>query len=158
MCDARGKLGDVNEVAGGRMGPSYEGNHRPGRGRFFVMFGYVWITLGLFAGTVTLLLVRRPVLSMLHDLGAGELAEARAVFALVVTAMLGSVVFARHVARRLASSKSIRVRQTGFGLLALSAVLCLWAWSRPDKLIAGATVHSSPHHQPVHSLDAQSGN
>lgn len=135
----------------------HEGNAPAGRGRFFLIFGYVWLTLGLFAGTLMLLIVREPVLRVLHAVGAGELAEARAVFALVLSVILGSVLFARRVARRLAHLNAIRVRHTGLGLLALSAVLCLWAWSRPEKVIAAAAAHASVHHQPVHSLP-QDGN
>lgn len=125
------------------MQTTHSGPRRPGPGRFFLTFGYIWVTVGLFTASVTLLMARPPLLSALHAAGAGELAEYRAVFALVLAVGLGSILLARRVARQLLRRSPAHLHPAGLGLLALSAVLCLWAWSRPDKLVAGDAADSA---------------
>lgn len=113
-------------------------------GHFFLLFGYTWLTLGFFAGTVTLVLLIRPILAMLDRFGVGEIAKNRALIGVIFLFAAGSFVLARFIVRRLLRVRSLQIRRTSFGLLALPALLCVWAWSSPGKLladVAGSATH-----------------
>lgn len=108
----------------------------PTPSRFFATFGYAWFTIGLFTGTLVLVVAVRGILDVLQRLGWGQAAQNRTLIAVIALFVIASFWLARHVVRYL-YRKSPQARRAGLVALAIPAVLSGWAWTNPTRFLAG---------------------
>ena len=109
---------------------------KPSAGKFFATFGYAWITIGLFTGTLVLVLAVRGILDLLQRLGWGQAAQNRLLIAVILLFIALSFMLARRVVRLL-YRQSPRTRVIALVALAIPAVLSVYAWSNPARFLAG---------------------
>lgn len=109
---------------------------QPSASRFLATFGYAWFTIGLFTGTLVLVVAVRGILDVLQRMGWGQTAQNRTLMLVILLFVVVSFWLARHVVRYL-YRKSPGVRRAGLVALAIPALLSGWAWSNPTKFLAG---------------------
>ncbi|MEO7457476.1 MAG: hypothetical protein ABIY52_14520 [Gemmatimonadaceae bacterium] len=109
---------------------------KPSATKFFATFGYAWFTIGLFTGTLVLVLAVRGILNVLHRLGWGQVAQNRLFMVVIVLFVVGSFMLARRVVRMLYRLRP-GTRKAALVALAVPALLSGYAWSNPTKFLAG---------------------
>lgn len=108
----------------------------PSAGRFFATFGYAWFTIGLFTGTLVLVLVVRGVIDVIQKFGWGETAQNRILIGLILLFIITSFMLARWVVR-VTYRKPPRTRKIILAALAVPAAASMYAWSDPTKFLVG---------------------
>lgn len=109
---------------------------KPSATKFFATFGYAWLTIGLFTGTLVLVVAVRGILNLLQRIGWGQEAQNRLLIAVILLFVALSFMLARRVVRWL-YRQSPRTRQLSLVALALPAALSVYAWSNPARFLAG---------------------
>lgn len=109
---------------------------RPTVGRFLATFGFAWLMIGLFTGTVVLVLLVRWLVNLLQHWGLGQTAQNRALIGLILLFIAGSFFLTRAVVRRLFRMESPRWRRITLAALVVPGGLSLWAWSNPTRVLA----------------------
>jgi hypothetical protein len=111
-------------------------NPRKKPSSFLATFGYAWLMIGLFTGTIVLVVFVRGIISTLHGFGLGDTAESRVLVAVMLAFIIASFLLTRSVVKRLYRTQSVRVRRVALGALVVPGALSMWAWSNPTKLLA----------------------
>ena len=106
----------------------------PSVGRFFATFGYAWLMIGLFVGTVVLVVAVRGILDLIQKAGWGQTAQDRVLMAVIGLFIIGSFILARAVVRSLYRQPA-RTRRIALGALAVPAIFCAYAWSNPTRFL-----------------------
>ena len=109
---------------------------QPSAPRFFAMFGYAWFCIGLFSGTLVLVLAVRGILSVVHRLGWGQSAQNRLFIAVIALFVIGSFMLARRVVRQL-YRRPPRTRRLALVALAVPAIASGYAWTNPARFLSG---------------------
>ena len=109
---------------------------KPSATRFFLIFGYAWFTIGLFTGTLVLVLAVRGIVDVLQRLGWGQSAQNRLLIGVIILFVAGSFMLARRVVRAL-YRLAPNTRLVALVALAVPAVMSMYAWSNPAKFLAG---------------------
>lgn len=117
---------------------------KPSTAQFFATFGYAWFTIGLFTGTLVLVLAVRGILSVLQRLGWEQSAQNRLLIGVILLFIAVSFLLARRVVRFLYHQTTTNRRLLLVGL-ALPAALSMYAWSNPARFLSSyaGTVGSS---------------
>ena len=117
---------------------------KPSTAQFFATFAYAWFTIGLFTGTLVLVLAVRGILDVLQRLEWQQAAENRLLIGVILLFIALSFLLARRVVRYLYRQTTTTRRLLLVGL-AVPAGLCLYAWSNPARFLASyaGTVGSS---------------
>jgi hypothetical protein len=110
---------------------------RPSLTRFTATFGFAWLMIGLFTGTIVLVVLVRWLVGILHQWGWGQTAENRVLIGLILAFVVASFILTRAIVRRIFRLTSSRGRRTVLGLLMVPGLLSLWAWSNPTRVLAG---------------------
>lgn len=110
---------------------------RPTLARFAATFGFAWLMVGLFTGTLVLVVLVRWLLELLHHWGWGQTAQNRALIGVILLFVIASFMLTRALVRRLFRINSVRVRRGALAALVVPGALALWAWSNPSKMLAG---------------------
>ena len=108
---------------------------KPSAAKFFATFGYAWLTIGLFTGTLVLVLAVRGILDILQRLGWGQAAQNRLLILVILSFVAISFMLARRVVRML-YRQSPSARRVALVALAIPAALSLYAWSHPTRFLA----------------------
>ena len=108
---------------------------QPSAGKFFLTFGYAWFTIGLFTGTLVLVVAVRGILNVLQRLGWGQAAQNRLLIGVILLFVAGSFLLARRVVRGLFRI-SPRARMIALVALGVLALLSGYAWSNPTRFLA----------------------
>jgi hypothetical protein len=109
---------------------------KPSAAKFFATFGYAWLMIGLFTGTLVLVLAVRGIMDLLQRLGWGQAAQNRLLIAVILLFVAVSFMLARRVVRML-YHQAPRTRKIALVALAIPAILSLYAWSNPTRFLAG---------------------
>lgn len=104
---------------------------------FLAVFGFSWLMIGLFTGTIVLVLVVRAMLGGLDQLGWGADAEKRVLIGLMLAFVAGSFLLTRSVVKRVYRVPSSTMRRLAFGSLVIPGAFSMWAWSDPTRMLAG---------------------
>lgn len=104
--------------------------------RFFTTFGYVWFVIGLFTGTLVLVVAVRGIIAIIQKLGWGQSAQDRILIALILVFVAGSFMLARRVVRVL-YRQTPRARKIALVALTVPAIASGYAWSNPTRFLAG---------------------
>lgn len=118
-------------VTGSR--PRYD---KPSAAKFFATFGYAWLTIGLFTGTVVLVLAVRGIMDVLQRLEWGQAAQNRLLILVILSFIVLSFMLARRVVRVLYRQRPM-TRRVALVALAIPAVLSVYAWSNPTRFLSG---------------------
>lgn len=110
---------------------------RPRAWPFLVAFLWVWGIVGLVTGTLVLVVLVRGIIAVLQHFGWGQTAQDRTLMAVILGFVFGSFLLARWYTRRLWRQRTT-TRRLGLAWLVLPAAVCMWAWSNPTRLLAGA--------------------
>ena len=108
---------------------------KPTTAQFFATFGYAWFTIGLFTGTLVLVLAVRGILDVLQRLGWEQAAQNRLLIGVILLFFGLSFLLARRVVRFLYRQTTTTRRLLLVGL-AVPAALCMYAWSNPARFLA----------------------
>ena len=103
---------------------------------FFATFGYAWFVIGLFTGTLVLVVAVRGILGVLQKLGWGQSAQNRLLMLVILLFVIGSFMLARRVVRVL-YRQAPTFRKVALALLAIPALLSGYAWSNPTRFLSG---------------------
>ena len=103
---------------------------------FLATFAYTWVMIGLFTGTLVLVVFVRGIIVAVHGVGLGDTAENRVLMAVIVAFIVASFLLTRSVVRHLYRTQSVRTRRIALGALIGPAAVSLWAWSNPTALLA----------------------
>ena len=109
---------------------------QPSALRFFATFGYAWFTIGMFTGTLVLVVAVRGILDVLRRLGWEQAAQNRLLIGVIMLFVVGSFLLARRVVRSVYRQTPTTRRLVLFAL-AIPALLSGYAWSNPTKFLAG---------------------
>lgn len=109
---------------------------RPSPAHFLATFGLVWLVVGLFTGTLVLVLMVRWLIGLLHHFGLGQTAESRVLIGVILLFVLGSFLLTRALVRRLFRVSSVGVRRAVLASLVIPLGLSLYAWSDPGRMLA----------------------
>ena len=117
---------------------------KPSTAQFFATFGYAWFTIGLFTGTLVLVLAVRGILNVLQRLGWEQSSQNRLLIGVILLFFALSFLLARRVVRFLYRQTTTTRRLMLVGL-AVPAALSMYAWSNPARFLASyaGTVGSS---------------
>ena len=117
---------------------------KPSTAQFFATFGYAWFTIGLFTGTLVLVLAVRGILDVLQRLGWEQSSQNRLLIGVILLFFALSFLLARRVVRFLYRQTTTTRRLMLVGL-AVPAALSIYAWSNPTRFLAqfAGTVASS---------------
>jgi hypothetical protein len=110
---------------------------RPSLTRFATTFGFAWLMIGLFTGTLVLVLLVRWVLGLVHYWGWGQSAENRVLLSIILAFIVASFALTRVIVRRLFRLTTRRGQRIAVSLLILPGGVSLWAWSNPTRVLAG---------------------
>lgn len=108
---------------------------KPSATRFFATFGYAWLTIGLSAGTLLLVVANRGILPFLQQAGWGQAALNRFLVGIAMLFVAGSFLLTLRVVRAL-YRQSPKSRRIYLALLAIPALLSGLAWSNPARLFS----------------------
>ncbi|MEP6991701.1 MAG: hypothetical protein ABJA80_12295 [bacterium] len=118
---------------------SVTGSHarytKPSAARFFATFGYAWFTIGLFTGTLVLVLAVRGILDVLNRLGWGQQTQNRLLISVILLFIVLSFMLARRVVRVL-YRQTPTVRKVVLLALAVPAALSMYAWTNPARFLS----------------------
>ena len=103
--------------------------------RFLATFGYAWFTIGLFTGTLVLVVAVRGILDVLQRLGWEQTAQNRLLIGVMLVFVVVSFLIARRVVRYL-YRQAPTVRRVALAGLAVPALLSMWAWSNPTRFLS----------------------
>ncbi len=109
---------------------------RPPVGSFLATFGVVWLVVGLFTGTLVLVVAVRWLVGLLHHFGLGQTAESRTLIGVIFVFVVASFLLTRALVRRLYRVESVRVRRLVLSSLVIPAGLTMYAWSDPGRMLA----------------------
>src|SRR3954469_12517821 len=109
---------------------------KPSATKFFATFAYAWFTIGLFTGTLVLVLAVRGILNVLQRLGWEQSAQNRLLIGVILLFVALSFMLARRVVRTL-YHQAPRTRRLALAGLAVPAMFSLYAWSNPTRFLAG---------------------
>ena len=109
---------------------------RPTPAKFLATFTLVWLVVGLFTGTLVLVLMVRWLIALLHHFGLGQSAESRVLMGVILLFVIASFLLTRALVRRLFRVSSVRVRRLALASLVIPAGLSLYAWSDPGRMLA----------------------
>ena len=104
--------------------------------QFFATFGYAWFTIGLFTGTLVLVVAVRGILDVLRRLGWEQGAQNRLLIGVILLFVVGSFLLARRVVRALYRQTPTTRKMVLFAL-AIPALLSGYAWSNPTRFLVG---------------------
>ena len=110
--------------------------NRPRMFAFLATFAFAWLMIGLFTGTIVLVVLVRWLLNLLQLWGMGQTAQNRTLMSVIVLFIIGSFMLTRYVVRRLYRIESPRRRRITVASLLIPGVLSLWAWSNPTRVLA----------------------
>ncbi|MES2179742.1 MAG: hypothetical protein V4550_17920 [Gemmatimonadota bacterium] len=108
---------------------------KPSSSRFFATFGFVWLSISVFSGTLLVMLApgaSRGVLRLVSG-GASTPRDALVLVALILFA-IGTFMLSRAIVRSL-FRRSPRARLIALCVLGVPAVLSLAAWSNPGRYL-----------------------
>ena len=108
---------------------------KPSTAQFFATFGYAWITIGLFTGTIVLVLAVRGILNVLQRLGWDQSAQNRLLIGVILLFFGLSFLLARRVVRFL-YRRTTTMRRVLLAGLAVPAALSVYAWSNPARFLS----------------------
>lgn len=108
----------------------------PGRARSLGMLAYLWLMAGFAAGTAVLVGPVRWLTSGIHRLGWEQRSEDLVLRGFILLFVLGSFFLALYLARRTLSASRRSVRLGIPGVATALAVLALWAWMNPGRMLA----------------------
>lgn len=111
-------------------------NRPPSFARFFATFGYAWFTIGLFTGTLVLVVAVRGILGVIQKFGWDQAAQDRILIGIILLFVVVSFMLARRLVRML-FRQSARTRQFALVALAVPAAASVYAWSNPTRFLAG---------------------
>jgi hypothetical protein len=109
------------------------------------LFLYLWLMVGMFLGTIVLLLPVRWVLAGMQRLGWEQRAQNVVLIAVILAYVGLSWFVTRALHRRMFATEKPAIR---FGIPALATVLAVttfWLWSNPSGLFASLAGGSSSH-------------
>lgn len=106
----------------------------PSVGQFFATFGYAWLMIGLFTGTVVLVVAVRGILDLIQKAGWGQSVQDRVLMGVIGIFIIVSFILSRAVVRSLYRQPA-RTRRIALGALAVPAVFCAYAWSNPTRFL-----------------------
>lgn len=108
----------------------------PGRARRLGLLAYLWLMAGFAAGTAVLVGPVRWLTSGIHRLGWEQRSEDLVLRGFILAFVVGSFFLALYLARATlrASRRSVRVGIPG--VATALAVLALWAWMNPGRMLA----------------------
>jgi len=89
---------------------------------FLATFGFAWLMIGLFTGTIVLVLFVRGIVGAVHGLGFGQAAENRVLIGVILLFVVVSFMLTRSVVRRLYRTPSVRVRRLAVGALCVPGI------------------------------------
>src|SRR2546423_15134814 len=92
----------------------------PSVGRFFATFGYAWLMIGLFTGTLVLVVAVRGIIDLIQRFGWGQTAQDRVLIGVIGLFIVLSFILARAVVRSLYRQPA-RTRRIALGALAIPA-------------------------------------
>ncbi|HJQ19094.1 MAG TPA: hypothetical protein VJ867_02025 [Gemmatimonadaceae bacterium] len=92
--------------------------------------------IGLFTGTIVLVVFVRGIISTLHGFGLGDTAQSRVLIGVMCAFIVASFLLTRSVVKRLYRTQSATVRRVALGALVVPGALSMWAWSNPTMLLA----------------------
>lgn len=107
----------------------------PTTAQFFATFAYAWLTIGLFTGTLVLVVAVRGVLDLIQRMGWEQTAQNRILMGVIFAFVVGSFLLARRVVRLL-YRQTPRSRRLALGALAVPALMSGYAWSNPARFLA----------------------
>lgn len=108
---------------------------KPSTAQFFATFGYAWFTIGLFTGTLVLVLAVRGILDVLQRLGWEQSAQNRLLIGVILLFIALSFLLARRVVRFL-FRQATTTRRVLLAGLAVPAALSMYAWSNPARFLS----------------------
>jgi hypothetical protein len=108
---------------------------RPSVGRFIATFGYAWFTIGLFTGTLVLVVAVRGILDTIQKLGWGQNAQNRILIGVILLFVVISFMLARRLVLVLYRHPP-RTRRIALVALALPAAAAMYAWSNPARFLS----------------------
>lgn len=108
----------------------------PGRARSLGMLAYLWMTAGFAAGTAVLVGPVRWLTSGIHRLGWEQRSEDLVLRGFILAFVLASFFLALYLARAALGASRRSVRLGIPGLATGLAVLALWAWMNPGRMLA----------------------
>jgi hypothetical protein len=120
-----------------RRGDDAAPSRRKPAASFLALFGYAWLMIGLFTGTLVLVVVVRGLISALQQFGLGADAENRVLVGVILAFVFASFLLTRSVVKRVYRVSSIRARRLAFSALVIPGALSMWAWSDPTRVLAG---------------------
>ena len=106
----------------------------PSVGRFFATFGYAWLMIGLFTGTLVLVVAVRGIIDLIQKFGWGQSVQDRVLIGVIGIFIVASFILARAVVRSLYRQPA-RTRQIALGALAIPALASAYAWSNPTRFL-----------------------
>lgn len=109
---------------------------KPSAAKFFATFGYAWLTIGLFTGTLVLVLAVRGIMDVLQRLDWGQAAQNRLLIVVILAFIVLSFMLARRVVRMLYRQAPV-TRRVALVALAIPALLSVYAWSNPTRFLSG---------------------
>jgi protein tyrosine phosphatase (PTP) superfamily phosphohydrolase (DUF442 family) len=108
----------------------------PGRARSLGMLAYLWLMAGFAAGTAVLVGPVRWLTSGIHRLGWEQRSEDLVLRGFILAFVLGSFFMALYLARTALRASRRSVRLGIPGVATVLAVLALWAWMNPGRMLA----------------------
>ncbi|MHB0948547.1 MAG: protein-tyrosine phosphatase family protein [Gemmatimonadaceae bacterium] len=109
---------------------------RPTPARFLATFGLVWMVVGLFTGTLVLVILVRWLIGLLRHFGFGQTAESRVLIGVILLFVLGSFLLARALVRRLFRMQTATARRLALASLVLPFGVSAYVWSDPGRTLA----------------------
>ena len=109
---------------------------RPSLAKFTAVFGFAWLMVGLFTGTLVLVVAIRWIVNLLNHWGLGQSAENRVLIGVILLFVVTSFLMTRALVRHLLRMGSVRARRIALGALVIPGALSLWAWSNPTRVLA----------------------
>lgn len=109
--------------------------HPPSVGRFLATFGYAWLMIGLFTGTLVLVVAVRGIIDLIQRFGWPQSAQDKVLMGVIGIFIICSFLLARKVVRSLYRQPP-RTRRIALGALALPALASAYAWSDPARFLA----------------------
>jgi protein tyrosine phosphatase (PTP) superfamily phosphohydrolase (DUF442 family) len=108
----------------------------PGRARTLGVLAYLWMTAAFATGTAVLVGPVGWITSGIHRLGWAQRSEDLVLRGVILAFVAGSFVLALYLARATLHARTRRVRMGIPGATTLLAVLALWAWMNPSRMLA----------------------
>lgn len=97
-------------------------------------FGYAWFMIGLFTGTVVLVVAVRGIVHLIQWFGWEQSAQDHVLKVVILLFVVLSFMLSRRVVRSLYRQPP-RTRRIALGALAIPALACAYAWSNPTRFL-----------------------